>query len=199
MALIETKKKLESGEALKISAFGDSLTYGWMVRKGYLDFFREMLSEKYPRSDFLIENRGIPGNTAEDGLNRLRRDVLDANPDLVLIQFALNDAYLGYPIERFKNNILGIIHGIQNERDAEILLVSSDLVNNEHDNRMTEEFYVKLEEVAQSETLPIARVHEYWRKKINDGVDHSSLVQYDQDHPTVEGYQLMAQAIMELF
>jgi lysophospholipase L1-like esterase len=42
-------------------------------------------------------------------------------------------------------------------------------------------------------------VHEYWKKKITDGIPFESLVQYDGVHPTEGGYRLMAEAVMELF
>ena len=45
----------------------------------------------------------------------------------------------------------------------------------------------------------MARVHEYWKTKIAEGAEFSNLVQYDRVHPTVEGYRLMAEAVMEVF
>ncbi|MCP4135144.1 MAG: hypothetical protein GY754_29510 [bacterium] len=191
--------RLESGESLKISALGDSLTYGWMVRKGYIDFFEEMLAAKYRGGNFSIDNRGIPGNTAEDGIHRLRRDVLDSIPNLVLVQFALNDMYMGCSAERFKINIQTIVDSIRNDLDTEILLMTSVFINDEKENRMADEFYNKLEEISEKEAIPLARVHEYWKKKVREGTDHGSLVQMDQVHPTVEGYRLMAEAVMEVF
>ena len=44
----KTIAKLKSGEDVKIVAIGDSLTYGWQVSKGYLDFLKEMLKKRYP-------------------------------------------------------------------------------------------------------------------------------------------------------
>ena len=44
----KTIAKLKSGEDVKIVAIGDSLTYGWLVSKGYLDFLKEMLRKRYP-------------------------------------------------------------------------------------------------------------------------------------------------------
>ena len=45
MKAIKTIKKLEEGYTVTIAALGDSLTYGWLVNKGYLDYFKEMLLE----------------------------------------------------------------------------------------------------------------------------------------------------------
>jgi len=199
MHLEKIKEKLETGEKLTIVAFGDSLTQGWMVRKGYVDFLQEMLVRRYPAARFTMVNRGIPGNTSEDGLYRLRHDVLDLNPHLVLVQFALNDAYMGVRAQRFKNNLETIVDQISLDTDAEIILVTSVFIHNEEENRMAELFYGMIEEIGAAKNIPLARVHQYWKECVASGVSHASLVQSDMVHPTVEGYRLMAEAVMKLF
>jgi len=192
-------RKLKTGETLTIAALGDSLTQGWLVPKGYPDFLNEMLSNKYPDSQIKIYNKGIPGNTSEEGLYRLRHDVLDLNPDLVLIQFALNDAYLGYPPKKFQANIVAIIKNIKNSLSSEIIVLTSVPLLNAEENRMAEIFYKVLEEASVSEDVLLVKVHKYWGKKIALGINHKKLVQSDQVHPTVQGYKIMAEAIMQLF
>ena len=169
-----------------------------MARKGYLDFLGEMIEKKYPTADVTIINRGVPGDTAEGGLFRLRDEVLDCDPDLVFIQFALNDAFTGISPARFKNTIRAIVGQVRTDTDAEILLVTSvPIVTHPAEEKMTDRFYDALADVAREEGCAIALVHRYWKKKIADGVDFSGLVQADEVHPTVEGYRLMAEAIME--
>ena len=60
-------------------------------------------------------------------------------------------------------------------------------------------FYDALEELSASNKLPIAKVHEYLRQKIDDGLPFRDLVQYDVVHPNDEGHRLMAEAILEVF
>ncbi len=195
----KTIERLSSGRDVVIVALGDSLTYGWMVRKGYLDFLKEMLGERYPVSKITILNRGIPGDTAQGGLERLRNDVLDDDPHCVLVQFALNDAFSGYNPYVFQNNVRAIISGIQENTDADVVLVTSVYIRNSSENDLAEQFYSALENLSSELSLPIARVHEIWKLAIRNGVIFSSLVQYDGVHPTVEGYELMAKAVMEVF
>jgi acyl-CoA thioesterase I len=199
MRLSNTIRKLEAGERLRIIALGDSLTHGWMVRKGFLAFLSEMLKKKYPASRVEIINRGIPGDTADGGLYRLRQDVLDHDPDLVLIQFGLNDAFTGVHPGRFEAAVQAMVDGIKNDTEAEILIITSVPVVYERIDEIADEFYGRLEAVAGREHLPVARVHRYWMKLVDAGLEFRSLVQSDQVHPTVEGYRLMAEAIMEHF
>jgi len=195
----KTIEKLLSGIPVVIVALGDSLTYGWMVSKGYLDYFKEKIYDKFPERQLNLINKGIPGDTAQGGVHRLRGDVLRYEPDCVLLQFALNDAFSRYSPEQFKCNIEEIINGIKESSNSEIILVSSVCLGSDRENAFIEVFYNQLEELARRYELPVARVHEYWKKKISEGVDFESLVQSDFVHPTSEGYRLMAEAVMEVF
>lgn len=190
---------LRSGKPLRIVALGDSLTQGWMVRKGYVDFLNEMIREKYPDADYAIVNCGIPGDTAEGGLYRLEHDVFYRKPDCVFIQFGLNDAFSGYSPQEYESLIEQMIKRIMNSPDTDIVLVTSSYIGGNRENRIVEQFYAKLESLAEKYSLPIARVHSYWKKRIGEDTEFRELVQFDCVHPTVKGYLLMAEAIMELF
>jgi lysophospholipase L1-like esterase len=197
MSLINTIIKNTGKNRVVIDALGDSLTSGWLVSKGYLDFLEEMLNEKYPDIEILIKNHGVPGDTAGDGLRRISR-VTGDKPDLCFVQFALNDAFTGITPEMFKKNIAQIILKIQNSLPAEIMLLTSVPVNSPYENRIAESFYQIIIECGKEFNVPVAGVHEYWKKKISSGTSHSSLVQGDGVHPVEKGYRFMAEAVMEL-
>ncbi len=180
-------------------ALGDSLTYGWMVDRGYLDFLGDMMRKRFPEARFRLINCGMPAGTAHNGLHRLRRDVLTYNPDCVFVQFALNDAFCGYTPEEFRNNIGEIIRGIGENASSEIILMTSVCLENKRENERVEKYYRQLEEMAALHGLPLAQVHVYWRNKISGGVRFDDLVQADRVHPVSHGYRFMAEAIMELF
>jgi acyl-CoA thioesterase I len=199
VTLQKSIERLQTGKPIRIIALGDSLTQGWMARKGYLDYLSEMLKKKYPESRPSIVNRGIPGDTAEGGLYRLRGDVLDLDPDLVFLQFALNDAFTGVNPEVFKNTISAMISQIRSDTDAEILLLTSVPIMHGEEDFMAEKFYSRLIAISEEEKVPIVQVHQYWKKRIAGGVDFRSLIQFDLVHPNAEGYRLMAEAIMEMF
>jgi lysophospholipase L1-like esterase len=192
-----TIKKLQSGEKTIIAALGDSLTYGWMVRKGYLNFLEEMLLEKYPASDFRILNRGIPGDTSRGGLGRLERQVIDHKPDLVMLQFGLNDALAGFTPQAFYYTMKSLVDDIRGRIPAEILLMTSVKPLDGELEAMAAPYYEMIENLAGAEALPAALVHRYWEKEIAGGVNHMDLVQEDMAHPTVQGYWLMARSVME--
>ncbi len=194
-----TINKLISGTPFTIVALGDSLTQGWMVSNGYIDFLKQMLRVKFPESRFKLINSGIPGDTADSGLYRLTGDVLYYNPDCVFIQYALNDAFSGFTEQQFKKNIKSIIEKINESADTDIILITSDYIGDNDDNRSVERYYQQLTVLGKDYRIPVVQVHEYWKKKIADGIPFESLVQYDGVHPTEAGYRLMAEAVMKIF
>ena len=197
---VSTIHKLRSAEPVTISALGDSLTAGWMVRKGYIDYFKELLQQKYPGAPVRIVARGVPGDTADSGAYRLQWDILEYRPDCVLIQYGINDAFMGFTTGQFGNYIRRIIEGIKADSGADIVLLTSSFLGSNEENGLVEEYYRQLVDLGTEYGLGVSLTHRYWKEKIDEGeADFLSLVQYDMVHPTELGYRLMAEALMTLF
>jgi lysophospholipase L1-like esterase len=87
------RARLERG-GFVVAGLGDSLTYGWMVRRGFFDRCVDALSGRQAQAAISRINAGVPGDTAPGGFLRAA-GVLAARPDAVAIQFGLNDCYSG--------------------------------------------------------------------------------------------------------
>jgi lysophospholipase L1-like esterase len=197
MRPVKAINKMSSGEPLKITAFGDSLTYGWLVSKGYIDYLIEMINEHYPGCRVDILNRGVPGDTALDGISRLKRDVLRDRADLVLVQFGLNDAYSGFSPDEFGYNLERIITELKRSFDPEIVLLTSVYIKLP-EYRLVLQYYDRIERLADKYSLSLVKVHRYWEARVEAGIDFYKLVQGDGVHPTEEGYRLFAESVMEI-
>lgn len=92
----------------RIVCFGDSLTYGYGASQGmdYPTRLEEMTGIE-------IINAGVSGNTTADGLARLEDDVLDYEPDVVLITLGGNDLKNRVSVDTARANLLSIIQRIQ--------------------------------------------------------------------------------------
>jgi lysophospholipase L1-like esterase len=76
----------KNGGPRVIVAFGDSTT----ATRGRLRIYADWLREAFPNDE--IVNAGVGGNTTVAGLARMEKDVLARDPDLVIVQFGINDA-----------------------------------------------------------------------------------------------------------
>ena len=79
------------GAAVKIGYLGGSITAqnGW--RPKTLAHFQKT----WPQAKFSEINAAIGGTGSDLGVFRLKQDVLDHQPDLLFVEFAVNDAWLG--------------------------------------------------------------------------------------------------------
>jgi len=129
--LLRTRAKLASGEAVKIVAFGDSITAGGDASKPELIFWNrwaEQLQRKYPTARISAKNGATGGDTTVQGLERLKAKVIDDQPDLVLIGFGMNDHNVpgfGVPLPQFEQNLREMIACIRRETTAEVILYST--------------------------------------------------------------------------
>jgi len=72
-------------ESLVYVAFGDSITDGYGVDRGFVSYLAQNLNEEMPDCSWEVMIRGMSGETSQDGLYRLDRDVIAHDPALVTI------------------------------------------------------------------------------------------------------------------
>lgn len=79
--------KLEAGKAVKVAYLGGSITAaaGWRIKS------REWLQEQYPKAAVEEIHAAIGGTGSDLGVFRLYNDVLQHHPDLLFVEFAVND------------------------------------------------------------------------------------------------------------
>lgn len=121
---------LAGGGPLKIVVYGTSLTASgaWVSR------MNTWLGAEYPGKITLIIS-GLSGRNSATGLAQLESKVLAHNPDVVFIEFAMNDAFLysdGTPqlgVEDARANLLAMIDAIKSHNaQAEIILQTMNTV-----------------------------------------------------------------------
>lgn len=78
-----------------IVAFGDSYTEG-RGAPANASFPARMAQAL----GIVVLNEGITGQTAAEALPRLERDVLAHRPRLAIVEFGVNEAFRGYPVQR---------------------------------------------------------------------------------------------------
>jgi lysophospholipase L1-like esterase len=127
--LRSTRARLAAGGAVKLVAYGDSITAGGDATKPELIFWRRWadgLQRQYPDARITAVNGATGGDSTVQGLQRLQAKVLEERPDLVLIGFGMNDHNVGgVPIPQFEENLKQMITRIRSETAAEVVLFSA--------------------------------------------------------------------------
>lgn len=111
---------------LRVLCFGDSTT---APRAGVVPYCQQL-----EQSGRTMLNRGVPGNTTEMGRQRFERDVVGAHPDVVIIQFGINDSSVDvwktHPeskprvsLERYVENLTYFVEGSR-RAGAQVILMT---------------------------------------------------------------------------
>ncbi|MGV8118089.1 SGNH/GDSL hydrolase family protein [Methanothrix soehngenii] len=194
-----TRWDIESGADATIVCFGDSITAGYAVRRGFPSFLLESLRQRFPDSKIEMINSGISGDTSQDGLGRLDWAVLSYEPDLVTINFGINDCVLGLSLEEFEMNLVEMVRRIRAGPDSEILLLSSQPLESPPYDQRVLDYYQTVERVAKEMNVGFVDVYGAWMKRVRVGMPLDSLILPGLDHPNEAGYRIIAEELMSLF
>ena len=126
--------KLKAGKPLRILAYGMSITRGMDVSgfddvppfmPAYVDLFARQLRKTYRYKDIKLFNAGLPGSTVDWGARYASQYVNPLKPDLVILDFGMNDFWRMKPDE-FKSYIDAIIKKVRlSNPNTEFLLLAN--------------------------------------------------------------------------
>lgn len=183
ITIIKNDSDIIEHKALKtnavILAYGDSLTYGFGVKKEFS--YPWQLARK---SGLRVINAGVSGEMSADGLKRLPR-FLKQNPDLVILCHGGNDLLKKLSHEQLKNNLLAMISLIK-QSGAEVLLVGVPKLG------FTGLSIPSLYDEIAHETGVM------YEDEIISEVEGSSAYKSDYIHPNKIGYEMMADAFLKI-
>lgn len=90
---------------MKIVCLGDSLTYGFGIRRSKI--WTKLAQDKL---GIEIINEGISGDTSSGMLSRFQKAVSEKSPEAVLIMGGVNDLIVGADLGMVKSNIMSMAH-----------------------------------------------------------------------------------------
>ena len=139
----------------------------------------------------------IGGETSPRGVRR-SKEVLAHRPDLVLIDYGMND--LGIPPEEMKAAWTSMIETFQ-DTGSYVVLITPTWDEREPERLREGLFGLKaiagvIQELGCVSNVPVADVYGRWTPKIASGVESSSMLSWS-NHPNAAGHQLICQAIIE--
>ena len=190
-------RRLDAGGPLSLLGLGDSLTFGWMVERGFFDRFCAGLRAARPGLALGVRNAGLPGDTA--GRARLRLPGLLADePQLVFVQFGLNDCVEGVPLEDFREDLRALCTRCLEAGSLPFLLTSTP-ARNPACRRRIDGYYGVIRNVGADAGLPVAVLDRHWRLARDAHLSGPPLLMADGLHPMDAGHRLLAEGLVEAF
>jgi hypothetical protein len=100
--------KLHHADSIKIVYFGGSITD---ANSGWRDQSTDWIKAEYPGCKIQQKNASLPGTGSDFGAFRTEKDVISSKPDLVFVEFAVNDD--GHQPENISRSMEGIVRKIR--------------------------------------------------------------------------------------
>ena len=179
---------------MKLLIRGGSIAAGFGVKKCYADILEESLLEK----GIEVINRSRYRETSFDGIGTFNEDISNFKPDILLIQFGVDDAF-GYVYRsEFQENLVQMIRLARLRFNPVILLATSHTFDNPNDMDAVNIFYRSLRMVASDLHCELIPVHNYWAGYLEEqNLSSKDLVLSDPRYPNEKGHQVIAEAVMK--
>ena len=88
-------RRAAAGESITVGALGGSITEGFFATdksRNFVSLATAWWRETFPRADVRLVNAGIGGTNSDIGVCRFEQELMAHRPDLVLLEYAVNDA-----------------------------------------------------------------------------------------------------------
>lgn len=166
--------------------------------ESYPHLLRVGLAQRYPQAVINIIVTAIGGENSESGAQRFERDVLNLRPDVITIDYALNDRSLG--LERSRKAWQSMIEHATTKGIKVILLTPTpdQSVSLEDPNDPLQQHSEQVRQLARQYSLGLVDSHALFQAAIKKGVPLPSLMS-QVNHPNLQGHTLVAQALTPWF
>ncbi len=197
---LKIRQKLLTGKEVRVVCFGDSVTgvyYHTGSRRAYTDMLGIALQQAAPQANIQMLNAGISGNTTQDALARIDRDVISHQPDLVTVMFGLNDM-TRVPLETYRENLKAIIHKCQAAGSEVILATPNNVITS--GDRPTEkliQYCDVIRQVGSELNIPVSDAY----RELDAVREHAAfdwrMLMSDAIHPNMAGHKRIATCLAQ--
>lgn len=200
----ELKKEWPHNRTINLVFHGHSVPTGYFrtpeVRtfESYPFLLLKQLKTIYPNAAINVITTSIGGENSTQGAKRFKKDVLTHKPDVLFIDYALNDRKIG--LEKSKHNIEKMIKAALKKKIKVILLTPSadQTVDLLQPGNQLELFADAIKELAAKYKVGVVDSYSQFKKLVED---KKNLKDYmaQSNHPNEKGHQLIADGIMVYF
>lgn len=200
----------EEKPVVKIVFFGDSITESGRnlldpedLGVGYVKIAAGKLRLLYPDTNFKFVNRGVGGERTAELLKRVKKDVVDENPDYVVLEVGINDVWCRFSRgeevtpETFRANYLSLVDTIL-ATGAKLFLIQPYALKMGDKQRFRpflSRFNEAIREIAQEKDIALVPVDEIFMGVTQD-IDPAQFTT-DGVHPTHRGCRYIADLLIK--
>lgn len=194
--LYNVMRKAQARQKVTIAFIGGSITKGTMStgtrdasmnkKLTYVDYFIDWWCKKFPRADLRFVNAGISATDSYLAVHRVQKDVLDKEPDLVVVEFAANDKKTAYHKQAYENLIRKIMDS--SSKPAVMLLFMAKL--NGWSCQMQQS------QIGQYYKLPMLSYGNVMKDMINKGIYTMEELSGDAIHPSALASAVIGEIIV---
>lgn len=178
-----------AGEKLVIGYLGGSITMGSLAtvqEKCYAYLSHLWWKETFPQAQIEFVNAGIGATTSQFAVARVEEDLLAYKPDVVFIEFTVNDD----ANEHFKETYEGLLRKVYGHETAPAVITLQNAFY--HDGVCAETIHTP---VAKYYDLPIVSFKKAVVERVMAGEIVESDITPDHLHPNDKGHALLAEVV----
>lgn len=193
--LKECMRRAEQGGKLTVGFIGGSITQGSAASDDafcYVSRVADWWKRQFPKVKLDCVNAGIGATTSQFGAARVKKDLLTAKPDFVIIEFSVNDNDEA-PFERrdfFMETYEGLVRQIYGAKCAPAVV----LVHNVRylDGSSEEDMHAQ---IGCFYELPCISIRRTLYSLVKDGIIPVRDITPDDLHPNDKGHRFVAESI----
>ena len=187
--LANVVKKLQAGEKVTVAYLGGSITQGSSAGddKCYARLTTNWLEEKFPDAEINYVRAGIGATGSYIGVHRADRDVLAYSPDLVFIDFSVNDT-----TERTEINKQAYESLLRKLLKAESAPAVVTIAMTMDDGTSFQQYH---EEIVKKYDVPMISYKNAILDVIDKGYIKWTDISDDNIHPNIPGHQVLTDLI----
>ncbi|WP_425637660.1 SGNH/GDSL hydrolase family protein [Algoriphagus yeomjeoni] len=201
---VELQKKWPGNRTINLVFHGHSVPSGYFktpivnTLESYPFLVYKELTAQYPFAVINLINTAIGGEDSKSGVQRFETEVLNHNPDVLFIDYALNDRRIG--LDSAKTAWEAMIQKAL-EKDIKIILLTpspDQKVDLHEDDTILDQHSMRIRELAEKYEIGLADTYESFKESVKTGSNLPDLMSQG-NHPNEAGHALIAKGILEYF
>jgi lysophospholipase L1-like esterase len=194
--LQRVSEALRAARTARILAIGSSSTVGVGASspsRSYVARLETDLETALKGTDFEVVGHGMSGEIAQGAADRMKREVEDVKPDLVIWQVGTNDAMRHVAMDGFKNCLKKTLSWLK-EQNIDVILINPQYGDTLVRDAYYEEVVTAIGDIAQEAQVLIVDRFDAMRKRQRERGAHFDL-SADDLHMNDEGYRRLAEHV----